>query len=104
MRSFSVSSKYDVGTMANGILVGLVSVTGSCDNIDNWAACVIGIIGGVAYCFFCKLLEKLEIDDPIEASCVHFAGGSWGVVATGFFDRDLGLFYGHDGCGTFFGY
>merc|ERR1719440_735716 len=39
-----------------------------------------------------KLLERLKIDDPIGAYPVHGANGIWGVVATGLFHMDTGIF------------
>jgi Amt family ammonium transporter len=92
---FSRENRYSIGCICNGILAGIVSVTSSVDNIDPWAAMVIASIGSVFYQLFVKLLKRLSIDDPVEASCVHFAAGSWGIIATGFFDLDKGLFYDH---------
>lgn len=104
MRTYSKIHKFDVGTICNGCLAGLVSITAPCDNVEPWAAIIIGIIGAIFYVLFCKFLDALKIDDPVEASAVHFAGGVWGVIASGFFDMDLGVFYGKDGSGEFFGY
>jgi ammonium transporter, Amt family len=91
---FSRLNRFEIGTICNGILAGLVAVTASCDIIDPWAAIVIGIIGSLCYMFFVKLLRKLKIDDPVQASCVHFAAGIWGMIATAFFHIDRGVFYG----------
>ena len=37
------------------------------------------------------LLQKLKIDDPVDASPVHGFCGIWGVLACGFFDWGNGL-------------
>jgi ammonium transporter, Amt family len=34
---------------------------------------------------------------------VHGFGGIWGTIATGLFSNELGLFYGAEGSGYFFG-
>jgi len=97
------SSWYDVGALCNGILGGLVAVTAACNNVQPWAALVIGIIAAFVYTLGCKLLTILDIDDPIEASAVHCFCGMWGLLAVGFFDKQQGLFSGaEDGKWRFF--
>ena len=102
---FCKTYKYDVISMTNGLLCGLVSITGVCDDCEPWAAFIIGIISGFVYSFSSKLLEKLYIDDPIEASAVHGFGGMWGLIATGLFSKTHGVF-SPDATdrGTFFGW
>ncbi len=73
----------DLPPILNGILAGLVSITAGCNVTEPWSAFVIGLLGGVVYTYSCKLLVKLQIDDPLSASPVHFFCGAWGVVATG---------------------
>ena len=81
--------------MCNGILSGLVSVTGSCGNINNGYAIIIGFFGGVFYTFAAKLVAYLKIDDPLDAFSVHGVCGIWGVINVGLFDKTYGLFYGN---------
>ena len=66
--SHTSTNKYDLGAICNGILCGLVSITGPCHNVTPFSALVIGIIGATVYSFSTKLLYKLKIDDPIEAT------------------------------------
>jgi len=75
----------DVSPALNGILAGLVSITGPCPVVDAWAAVLIGFIGAFVYYGSSKLLLKLKIDDPLDASPVHFFCGMWGVIASGLF-------------------
>ena len=91
--TYSFVSQYDPGTICNGIIVGLVSCTASCDKIEVWSAFLIGTIGSTFYSVGCLLLQKFNIDDPLEASAVHLGGGTWGVLAVGFFNNEVGLFY-----------
>jgi Amt family ammonium transporter len=102
--TYSFVSKYDCCSLCNGILIGLVSVTGCCDRIEPWAACLIGAIGALFYVFGCKVLDYLHVDDPVEAAPVHMFGGIWGTIATGIFDNQMGLLYEDPGKGRFFGY
>lgn len=55
------------------------------------------------YIFGCWVLDKLHIDDPVEAAPVHLFGGIWGTLATGFFSNANGLFYDNPGKAYFFG-
>ena len=48
---------------------------------------MIGAIGSIAYIFACKLMRRLGVDDPVEASMVHGACGIWGLIAVGIFDN-----------------
>lgn len=91
MGTYSRTFRYDVGSLCNGILSGLVSITGVCDRVDPWAAFIIGLIGGIIYVLACKLLDILNVDDPIEASPVHGFCGVWGLIAVGIFDTQFGL-------------
>lgn len=36
----------------------------------------------------------MHIDDPLDAFPVHAGGGTVSVLVVGWFDRDLGIFYG----------
>ncbi len=65
--TYSFINRYDIQAVCSGILVGLVSVTGCCDAVEPWAALIIGGIGGLFYILGCYVLEKIHVDDPVEA-------------------------------------
>ena len=71
----------------------MVSVTASCNNIELWAAAAIGIIGSQIYIQTKRLIQRFEIDDPLDISEVHGFCGIWAILAAGIFDQDKGLFY-----------
>ena len=104
MGTMTKQNRYDVGATTNGLLAGLVAITGVCDRVDPWAAVLIGIISSFVYSGSCRLLKKLNIDDPIEAAPVHGFTGFWGLLAVGIFDNEFGLVYGAEGCGGYFGW
>ena len=79
--------------LCNSVLAGMVSVTASCNNIELWAAAAIGIIGSQIYIQTKRLIQRFEIDDPLDISEVHGFCGIWAIVAAGIFDQDKGLFY-----------
>lgn len=93
-RTYTSYMTYDIAALCNGVLGGLVSITGACNNVQPWAAFLIGMIGGVVYCAGARLCIKLNVDDPIEASAVHGFCGMWGLVAVGLFDNTKGVLYG----------
>ena len=95
--NFKGNNMYDLGLLCNGILAGLVSITAGCDGVTDYGACIIGLIGGLIYKASSDLLQKLKIDDPIDAFPVHGMCGIWGVLAVGFFNKDNGIFYGGNG-------
>jgi Amt family ammonium transporter len=91
MGTYSQHHRYDVGALTNGMIAGLVSITGVCDRCEPWSAFFIGLIGSVIYTLACKIMRRLGVDDPIEASMVHGACGMWGLIAVGIFDNKYGL-------------
>ena len=76
---------YSVNSLANGLLAGLVAITGVADAVEPWGALIIGFVGGIVYSLACKLCEIATVDDPIEASSVHGFTGMWGLLAVGIF-------------------
>merc|ERR1719218_139246 len=87
LRKFVLEPKMlTVTSVCGGILAGLVSITAGCGNIHPRAAILVGFIGGIIYCGASELLQKLKIDDPVEAFPVHGACGIWGVIAVPIFD------------------
>lgn len=71
--------------LTNCLLAGLVSVTAGCAVFEAWASVVTGILSSAVYIGASKLLKRFKIDDPLDASALHGACGSFGVVAVGLF-------------------
>jgi Amt family ammonium transporter len=96
---------FDLTVVMNGALTALVSITAPCGTVEPWAAAVIGSVGGWFYLFGTWALDKLRIDDAVDAIPVHLLGGMWGLISTGLFtspgalqeafgtDQYVGLFY-----------
>eukprot|EP00232_Nephroselmis_pyriformis_P019752 CAMPEP_0182887736 /NCGR_PEP_ID=MMETSP0034_2-20130328/21005_1 /TAXON_ID=156128 /ORGANISM="Nephroselmis pyriformis, Strain CCMP717" /LENGTH=471 /DNA_ID=CAMNT_0025021115 /DNA_START=27 /DNA_END=1442 /DNA_ORIENTATION=- len=100
----------DVAPALNGILGGLVAITAPCSVVEPYGAIIIGLISAPVYYFSSMLLKKMQIDDPLDASPVHFFCGAWGVLSAGLFateantmnaygtsSKDWGAFYGGGG-------
>lgn len=106
---------FDLLSVLNGVLAGLVAITASCAFVETYASIIIGCIGSLIYIGAANLLLKAKIDDPLEAFPVHGATGFWGLLAVGLFNRkDLqaisgmspdfgGLLYGGSGAGKLLG-
>lgn len=77
---------FDLISVLNGILAGLVSITACCAFVEPYAAVIIGAIGALVYIGAASLLIKMRIDDPLEAFPIHGACGLWGVIAAGLFN------------------
>lgn len=84
MGNYNIVSKLDCVSLCNGVICGLVAITGCCDCVRPYIALVIGIIAAFAYILGCKVIEKIKLDDAVEAVPVHLFGGIWGTLATGF--------------------
>jgi Amt family ammonium transporter len=93
LRYASVPQGYQIISVCCGLLAGLVSGTAACNNIHQWAAIIIGFVGGFVYILGCIFLYKFRIDDPVETIQVHGFCGAWGVLAVGIFDMDRGVIF-----------
>lgn len=83
-------TKPDLSMIINGILAGLVAITGSCRFVNTFSAAVIGTIAGVVVVFAVDFLERNKIDDPVGAISVHLVCGFWGTIAVGLFSQGPG--------------
>merc|ERR1719161_1291114 len=90
LKYFISGRKYDLSALCNGILGGLVSITAGCSNVESGSAVFIGIAGGFIYCASSALMQKLKVDDPVDAFSVHGACGIWGCLAAALFDFGAG--------------
>ena len=105
--SKAVDGCIDPGTICNGILGGLVGITAGCATVEPEGAMFIGIISALLYFGSAKLLLKLQIDDVVNASPVHFVCGAWGVIAAGLFSSQNSTAVSYGGgdnasCGVFY--
>ncbi|KAJ8306768.1 hypothetical protein KUTeg_015680, partial [Tegillarca granosa] len=81
----------------NGCLTGMVSVCSGCNQIETYAAFIMGMAGGVAYMITTRAMLKLKVDDPLDATAgIHYGGGIWGVIAVAIFSNDVGILYNWD--------
>lgn len=88
----------------NGALSGLVAISSGCAVVEPWAALVVGTIAGWIYLWSSSLLERLRIDDAVNAIPVHMFNGMWGLLATGLLasPNKLELTYGDSNYPGFF--
>merc|ERR1712224_641641 len=93
---------FDVCGICNGILAGLVSITAPCGSVKPWEALIIGFIGAFVYQGVSMGMQKVKIDDPLDAFAVHGACGLWGVLCNGIFGEGQGLLYGEGQIGIQF--
>ena len=78
--------KPDLSMMCNGMLAGLVAITGPCAFVSTAASVVIGSVAGVLVVLSTLYVEhELRIDDPVGAISVHGVNGIWGLLALGLF-------------------
>lgn len=72
----------DVGVLSNGVIIGLVGITASCDIATPGVAALVGVTAGlVVYPASNCFIQMCRIDDPVDAVSLHLFGGLWGVLA-----------------------
>jgi ammonium transporter, Amt family len=78
--------KPDITMACNGMLAGLVAITGPCAFVSPTSSVIIGIVAGVLVCLGVLFNERiLKIDDPCGAISVHGYCGWFGAVSVGIF-------------------
>jgi len=66
---------------ANGLLAGLVAITGACVHVTWWGALAIGLIGGVQTPIVYRwVVNNLKIDDVCGVFAVHGSAGAIGTI------------------------
>eukprot|EP01059_Diplonema_ambulator_P034066 TRINITY_DN7455_c0_g1_i5.p1 TRINITY_DN7455_c0_g1~~TRINITY_DN7455_c0_g1_i5.p1 ORF type:complete len:412 (+),score=94.66 TRINITY_DN7455_c0_g1_i5:523-1758(+) len=84
-----IYSHLDLSHTCNCLLSALVSITASCAFMRPTASVFIGAAGACLYLMSHHMRVKLRVDDVIDASAVHGAGGFFGVICVAFADEDL---------------
>ena len=59
----------------NGVLAGMVSIYAGCDEYAPWGALIVGSFGGISFVGIHIIMERCEIDDPLDSVAVHGGGG-----------------------------
>ncbi len=77
-----------MSAVINGALGGLVSITAGAKYIDPAFAVIAGLVGGMICVVGPAVLQRMKIDDVVDAVSVHGFCGLWGTIATGMFMRD----------------
>lgn len=81
-------------TVMNSSLAGLVMITGVCDDVNVYAALLIGLFSGFIYLSATQVLERYRVDDPVEAVQIHGVCGFFGLLNVGIFGSQKGLVSG----------
>ncbi len=90
--------KPDVSMAGNGLLAGLVAICAGVGNMDVVPVLVTGFIAGLIVVPAVLVIERVfKVDDPVGAVSVHAVSGLWGLIATGLFAIDEGVFDGGGG-------
>jgi Amt family ammonium transporter len=77
-----------------GAVVGLVAITPAAGYVNVGFSIVIGTIASVISNLVVYWKSKTTIDDTLDVFPCHGVGGIVGMIATGIFAKDVGLFYG----------
>ncbi|XP_023320854.1 putative ammonium transporter 1 [Eurytemora carolleeae] len=85
---------WSLNKMMNGSLIGMVSICSGADGFHPLIVCIVSGIAGCAYFVTSKLMIRMQVDDPVDAVAVHFAGGLVGMIASPIFMNNGVLFTG----------
>jgi Amt family ammonium transporter len=79
-----VQRTVDIGMVCNGLIAGLVAITAPSGYVENWAAPLIGAVGGLIVVPSILLIDK-KLDDPVGVLSAHGLAGVWGTLSCGLF-------------------
>lgn len=74
-----------VGSVVNGSLAGLVSITAGCATMEPVYAILTGFLGGMIAMWSIDFFTKRGCDDVVGAISVHGVAGAWGTLCAGIF-------------------
>jgi len=74
----------DIGMVCNGLIAGLVAITAPSGYVENWAAPLIGLVGGLIVVPAILAIDK-KLDDPVGVLSAHGVAGIWGTLSCGLF-------------------
>jgi ammonium transporter, Amt family len=77
-----------------GAVVGLVAITPAAGFVSIGHSFVIGFVAAVVSNLAVRRKNKSSLDDTLDVFPCHGVGGIVGMVLTGVFAKDVGLFYG----------
>lgn len=90
------AKKYGLTMICNGGIAGMVAICAGADSMYPWAAWLTGVFGGMCFFAVSRLLNRLRIDDAIDAVGVHAGAGLAGILCKPFFAFNGGIFYGNE--------
>ncbi|MEF8779944.1 MAG: ammonium transporter [Haloferacaceae archaeon] len=84
-----LNGKVDTLYVANGLLAGLVAVTGIADVVTWWGAMAVALLAGLQLPFVFEFVsDRIKIDDVCAVFPVHGSAGVLGVLALPFVHVD----------------
>lgn len=78
-----------------GAVVGLVAITPAAGFVSINHALFIGFAASIISNLAVRAKNKSNLDDTLDVFPCHGVGGIVGMILTGVFAKDVGLFYGH---------
>jgi Amt family ammonium transporter len=78
-----------------GAVVGLVAITPAAGYVTIPHALFIGFISAIISNLAVRAKNKSNLDDTLDVFPCHGIGGISGMILTGIFAKDVGLYYGH---------
>ena len=78
-----------------GAVVGLVAITPAAGYVSVPHALFIGFVSSIVSNLAVRAKNKSNLDDTLDVFPCHGIGGIVGMILTGVFAKDVGLYYGH---------
>ena len=86
-----ILGRFDLVSVLNGAIAGLVAITAAPDMTDHYWAIFIGAVGAIVCTGGIRLLETFRIDDVVGAVPAHLFAGVWGTLAVAITHPEVNL-------------
>ena len=95
--------RYDVRSLCNGFLSGVVAVAAGSGLMKPWGALITGAVQSIVYMSFCLLFRKVKFDDAMENFQTFGTASFTAMLASVFLLPDDGILWGSMSSGSILG-
>lgn len=94
---YSNSVVTQFNAILGGFLAGCITVSSIVQNIEAWAAFVVGFLGGITFIILFIFGRRIKMDDTVSIVPIQLFCGALGTILVGFFDNEEGVFHESNG-------
>ncbi|TNV84072.1 hypothetical protein FGO68_gene17622 [Halteria grandinella] len=95
--------RYDIRSLCNGFLSGVVAVAAGSGAMKPWGALITGTTQALVYMVTCLIMQRVKFDDAMENFQTFGTASFVAMFASVFFLPDKGILWGNNKAGSLLG-